>query len=107
MISHPFRCKPGKQIFQAGGHRDRPVDGGFQFYLVDDAVLCGLMLNVALALVPAEDDDGQVVFSAQLVTGPAYFVITVLVGMVVFLVGKADRIEKSDGCEYAPCQYGW
>ena len=52
------------------------------------------MLNVALALVPAGDDDGQAVFSAQPVTGPAYFVIAALVGMVVFVVGETDRIEN-------------
>ena len=51
------------------------------------------MLNVALALVPTGDDDGQAVFSAQPVTGPAYFVIATLIGMVVLMVGEADRIE--------------
>ena len=85
--------QPGKQIFQTGGHRDQSVDGGFQFCLVADAVLCGLMLNVALALVPAGDDDGQAVFSAQPVAGQAYLVIAALVGMVMLMVGEADRIE--------------
>lgn len=51
------------------------------------------MLNVALALVPTGDDDGPAVFSAQPVTGPAYFVIATLIGMVVLMVGEADRIE--------------
>ena len=52
------------------------------------------MLNVALAFVPARDDDGQAVFSAQPVTGPAYLVIAALVGMVVLVVGETDRIEN-------------
>ena len=90
----PFPLQPGKQIFQAGGHGDQPVDGGFQLCLVAGAVLCGLMLNVALALIPARDDDGQAVFFAQPVAGPAYLVIAALVGMVVLVVGEADRIEN-------------
>ena len=73
LVSFPLQA--GKQIFQAGGCGYPPVDGGFQLCLVAGAVLCGLMLNVALALVPTGDDDGQAVFSAQPVTGPAYFVI--------------------------------
>ena len=52
------------------------------------------MLNIALALIPTGDDDGQAVFSAQSVAGPAYFVIAALVGMVVLVVGEADRIEN-------------
>lgn len=89
-----FPLQPGKQIFQAGGHGDQPVDGGFQFCLITGAVLCGLMLNIALALVTARDDDGQAVFSAQSVTGSAYLVIAAFVGMVVLVVGEADRIEN-------------
>ena len=89
-----FPLQPGEQIFQAGGHRDQPVDGGFQLCLVAGAVLCGLMLDVALAFVTAWDNDGQAVFSAQPVTGPAYLVIAALVGMVVLVVGEADRIEN-------------
>ena len=52
------------------------------------------MLNVALTLVPAGDDDGQSVFSAQSVASSAYLVIAALVGMVVLVVGEADRIEN-------------
>ena len=81
------------QIFQAGGCGDQPVDGGFQLCLVAGAVLYGLMLNVALALVPAGDDDGQAVLFAQAVAGPAYLMVAALVGVVVLVVGKADRIE--------------
>lgn len=61
LLSFPLQL--GKQIVQAGGCRDQPVDGDFQFSIVASAVLCGLMLNVALALVTAMDDDGQAVFS--------------------------------------------
>lgn len=56
-------------------------------------ILCGLMLNVALALIPARDDDGQAVFSAQPITDPAYLMVAALVGVVVLVVGEADRIE--------------
>ena len=59
-----------------------------------DAVLRGLMLNVALALVPAGDDDGQTMFFAQPVADPAYLMVAALVGMVVLVVGEADRIEN-------------
>ena len=89
-----FPLQPGKQIVQAGGHGDQPVDGCFQLCLVAGAVLRGLMLDVAFALVPAGDDDGQAVFSTQPIAGPAYLVIAALVGMVVFVVGEADRIEN-------------
>ena len=33
-------------------------------------------------------------FSAQPVTGPAYLVVAAFVGMVVLVVGEADRIEN-------------
>ena len=89
-----FPLQPDKQIFQAGGHGNQPVDGGFQLCPVAGAVLCGLMFNVALALIPAGDDDGQAVFFAQPVADPAYLVIAALVGMVVLVVGEADRIEN-------------
>ena len=82
------------EIFQAGGHRDQPIDGGFQLCLVAGAVLCGLMLNIALALVLAGDDDGQAVLFAQPVAGPAYLVIAAFVGMVVLVVCEADRIKN-------------
>ena len=52
------------------------------------------MLNIALALVPAGDNDGQAVFFAQPVAGPAYLVIAALVGMVMLVIGEADRIEN-------------
>ena len=51
------------------------------------------MLDVALALVPARDDDGQAVFSAQTVADPAYFVIAALVGMVVLVSAKLTALK--------------
>ena len=53
----------------------QPVDGGAQLRLIAGAGSLRLMLDVAFAPVLAGDDDGQAVFSAQPVTGPAYFVI--------------------------------
>lgn len=52
------------------------------------------MLNVALALIPARDDDGQAVFFAQPVADPAYLVIAALVGMVMLVGDEADRIKN-------------
>ena len=52
------------------------------------------MLNVALALVPAGDDDGQAMLFANAVAGAADLVIAPLVGVVVLVVGEADRIEN-------------
>lgn len=52
------------------------------------------MLNVALALVTAMDDDGQAVFSTQPVIGPEHLVVVTFIGMVVRVVGETDRIEN-------------
>ena len=52
------------------------------------------MLNVALALVPAGNDDGQAMFFADPVTGAADEVIAPLIGVIVLVVLKADRIEN-------------
>ena len=101
-----FPLQPGKQIFRAGGRGDQPVNGGFQLCLVAGAVLCGLMLDVALALVPAWYDDGQAVFFAQPVAGPAYLVIAALVGMVVLVVGEADRIKNQMVVNMSPVNMG-
>lgn len=46
--------------------------------------------DAALAL--ARDDDGQAVFSAQPITGPAYLIEVTLVGMVVFVVGEVEIV---------------
>ena len=52
------------------------------------------MLNVALALVPAGDDDRQAVFFTDPVAGAADEVIAPLIGVIVLVVLKADRIEN-------------
>lgn len=51
------------------------------------------MFNIALALVLSGDDDRQTVFLAKPVGGAADIVITPLVGMVMLVVGEADRIK--------------
>lgn len=58
-------------------------------------------------VVPTGDDDGQAVFSAQPVTGPAYFVIATLIGMVVLMVGEADRIEDQMIMNMPLINIGW
>lgn len=52
------------------------------------------MFNIALALVLSWDDDGQTVFLAKPVGGTADIVIASLVGMIVRMIRKADRIEN-------------
>ena len=52
------------------------------------------MFNIALALVLSWDDDGQTVFLAKPVGGTADIVITPLVGMIMLVIRKADRIEN-------------
>ena len=51
------------------------------------------MLNVALSLVPAGDDDGQTMLLADTVAGAADKVVTPLIGVIMLVVLKADRIE--------------
>lgn len=51
------------------------------------------MLNIALALIPSGDNDGQAMLFADTVTGATDLVVTPLVGVVVLVVGEADRIE--------------
>ena len=52
------------------------------------------MFNIALALVLSGDDDRQTVFLAKPVGGAADIVITPLVGMIMLVIRKADRIEN-------------
>ena len=52
------------------------------------------MFNIALALVLSGDDDGQAVFFAKSVRSAADIVITPLVGMIVLMIRKTDRIEN-------------
>ena len=52
------------------------------------------MFNIALALVLSGDDDRQTVFLAKPVRSAADIVITPLVGVIVLVILKADRIEN-------------
>ena len=52
------------------------------------------MFNVALALVLSGDNDGQTVFFAKPVRSVADVVIASLIGMIVLVIRKADRIEN-------------
>ena len=90
----PFPLKAAEQVLQAGAAGQEPVDGGAQLRLVAGAVLFRLVFDVALALVPAWDDDGQAMFFADPVTGAADEVIAPLIGVIVLVVLKADRIEN-------------
>ena len=67
----PFPLKAAEQVLQVRAAGQEPVNGGTQLRLVAGAVLFRLMLNVALALVPAGNDDGQAMFFADPVTGAA------------------------------------
>lgn len=51
------------------------------------------MLDVALALVPAGDNDGQAMLFTDTVTGAADLMVTSLVRVVVPVVLETDRIE--------------
>ena len=52
------------------------------------------MFNIALALVLSGDDDRQTVLLAKPVRSEEDIVITPLVGMIVPVIRKADRIEN-------------
>ena len=90
----PFPLEAAEQVLQVGAAGQEPVNGGTQLRLVAGAVLFRLMLNVALALVPSGDDNGQAVFFADPVAGAADEVIAPLIGVIVLVVLKADRIEN-------------
>ena len=90
----PFPLEAAEQVLQVGAARQEPVNGGTQLRLVAGAVLFRLVLNVALALVPAGNDDGQAMFFADPVTGAADEVIAPFIGVIVLVVLKADRIEN-------------
>lgn len=76
------------------GHGNEPVDGGFQLRLIAGPRLRGLMLDIALALVLTGDNNGQAMLFADAVAGAADEMIAALVGMVVLMIFKADRIEN-------------
>ena len=70
------------------------------------AVLFRLMLDVALALIPAGDDDGQAMLFTDTVTGAANEVIAPLVGVIVLVILKADRIENQVIMDVIPVYVG-
>ena len=64
------------------------------------------MLNVALSLVPAGDDDGQTMLLADTVAGAADKVVTPLIGVIMLVVLKADRIENQVIMDVIPVYVG-
>ena len=90
----PFPLEAAEQVLQVGAAGQETVDGGTQLRLVAGAVLFRLVLDVALALVPTGDDDGQAMLFADPVAGAADEVIAPLIGVIVLVILKADRIEN-------------
>ena len=89
----PFSLEATEQVLQIGAAGQKPVDGGAELRLVAGAALFRLMLNVALALVLAGDNDGQAMLFADTVAGAADLMVASLVGVVVPVVLETDRIE--------------
>lgn len=89
-----FSLQAAKQFFQVGTGWQKSVNGSFQLCLIAGAVLRGLMFNIALALVLPRNNDRQTVFLAKPVRSAADIVITPLVGMIMLVIRKADRIEN-------------
>ena len=83
-----------EQIFKICGGGYEPVNGCFQLSLVTGPGLCCCMLNIALALVLSGDHHRQSVFPAEPVAGTAYLMVALLVGVVMTVIRKADRIEN-------------
>ena len=102
----PFPLEAAEQVLQVRAAGQEPVDGGAQFRLVAGAVLFRLMLDVALALVPAGDDDRQAVFFADPVTGAADEVIAPLIGVIVLVILETDRIENQVVMDVIPVYVG-
>ena len=88
-----FSLEATEQVLQIGAAGQKPVDGGAELRLVAGAALFRLMLNVALALVLAGDNDGQAMLFADTVAGAADLMVASLVGVVVPVVLETDRIE--------------
>lgn len=90
----PFPLEAAEQVLQIIAAGQEPVDGGAQLCLVAGAVLFRLVLDVALALIPAGDDNGQAMLLADAVAGAADEVIAPLIGVVVPVVLETDRVEN-------------
>src|SRR5699024_5657847 len=102
----PFPLKPAEQVLQAGAAGQEPVDGGAQLRLVAGAVLFRLVFDVALALVPAWDDDGQAMLLADSVAGAADLMVAPLIGVVVPVILETDRIENQVVMDVIPVYVG-
>ncbi len=101
-----FPLEPTEQVLQVGAAGQEPVDGGAQLRLVAGAVLFRLVLDVALALVPAGDDDGQAMFFADTVAGATDLMVASLVGVVVPVILETDRIENQVIMDMIPVYVG-
>ena len=101
-----FPLEAAEQILQVGAAGQEPVDGGAQLCFIAGAVLFCLVLNVALALVPAGDDDRQAMLLADPVAGTADEVIAPLIGVVVPMVLETDRIENQVIMDMIPVYVG-
>ena len=64
------------------------------------------MLNVALALVTAGNDDGQAVFFTDPVAVTADLMVAPLVGVVVPVILEIDRIENQVIMDVVPVYVG-
>ena len=64
------------------------------------------MLNVALSLVLAGDNDGQTMLFADAVAGAADKVVTPLIGVVVPVILETDRIENQVVMDVIPVYVG-
>ena len=102
----PFTLEAAEQGLQIGAAGQESVDGRAQLCFVAGSILFCLVLNVALALVPAGDDDRQAMLLADAVAGVADEVIAPLVGVIVLVVLKTDRIENQVIMDVIPVYVG-
>ena len=89
----PFPLKATERVLQVCAAGQEPVDGGAELHLVAGDVLFRSMLNIALALIPAGDNDGQTTLLSDPVTSAADLMVASLVGVVVPVILETDRIE--------------
>ena len=89
----PFPLEAAEQLLQVGAAGQEPVDSGTELCLVAGAILFRLVLNVALTLVTAGNNDGQAMLFADTVAGAADEVIAPLVGVIVLVVLETDCVE--------------
>src|SRR5699024_5810943 len=102
----PFPLKAAEQVLQVRAAGQETVDGGTQLRLVAGAVLFRLVFDVALALVPAWDDDGQAMLLADSVAGAADLMVAPLIGVVVPVILETDRIENQVVMDVIPVYVG-